>query len=497
MRDGWRPPQEQLADQPALAHRAASGAMWIALGMGSTQLASLLVFAVMARFITPSDFGLISISYLAIYTFKSLVIDNIVIAISRKPQPSDLEYTTSFWLTLAFSTIAASILLFSATAAEQLMSAPGLKEVIRAMSVILLFMGLAHTHEMRLIRSFQFRPLVFRNILGAIGGGGIGIGLALNGYGLAALVIQQIATSGISLALLWAFSSWSPSFRISKKATFEILYFVRSTAPISVISVVNQNLDTFLVAYFVGPATAGAYAIAKRLRLALQLVAATPVNGILFSTLAEVQDDRERLKNVSQRLISLISLICAPIFVGSSSIAHEVISVGFGAQWATAGPIFAVLTLGGIFIALQGFSDTIFILKNRQFWSFYLLLIQTAITVLAFLPIATFGPKYIAVPFIAPYAITFPLSAIAVSRLTGLSSSAWLAAIVPSLLSSAMMFGVVKSIDSGVHFSTDLLRAIVCSVAGAIVYFVGMLIISRGTVVLALRTLWDLSHKRN
>ena len=427
MRDGWRPPQEQLADQPALAHRAASGAMWIALGMGSTQLASLLVFAVMARFITPSDFGLISISYLAIYTFKSLVIDNIVIAISRKPQPSDLEYTTSFWLTLAFSTIAASILLFSATAAEQLMSAPGLKEVIRAMSVILLFMGLAHTHEMRLIRSFQFRPLVFRNILGAIGGGGIGIGLALNGYGLAALVIQQIATSGISLALLWAFSSWSPSFRISKKATFEILYFVRSsTAPISVISVVNQNLDTFLVAYFVGPATAGAYAIAKRLRLALQLVAATPVNGILFSTLAEVQDDRERLKNVSQRLISLISLICAPIFVGSSSIAHEVISVGFGAQWATAGPIFAVLTLGGIFIALQGFSDTIFILKNRQFWSFYLLLIQTAITVLAFLPIATFGPKYIAVPFIAPYAhnVVMPHAVRRlVSRLTGLSSS--------------------------------------------------------------------------
>jgi len=90
---------EPPANQPILAHRATLGAMWIALEMGATQATSLLVFAIMARFVTPSDFGLISISYLAIYTFKSLVIDNVVLAVSRKTQPSDLEYTTSFWLT--------------------------------------------------------------------------------------------------------------------------------------------------------------------------------------------------------------------------------------------------------------------------------------------------------------------------------------------------------------------------------------------------------------
>jgi lipopolysaccharide exporter len=473
--------------QPLLAHRAASGAMWSALDMGGTQLASLLVFAVIARFVTPTDFGLISISYLAIYTLKSLVIDNVVIAVSRKKEPSDLEYATSFWLTLALATLAALALFFSAATAEQLMKAPGLKEIMRAMSVILLFMGLARTHEMRLVRKFEFRTIALRGIVGTITGGAIGIIFAALDYGVAALVIQQIITTGVSLALLWTFSSWTPTLRISRLTILETLHFMRSIAPSSVVSVVNQNCDTFLIAYFFGPASAGAYAIAKRLRLALQLAAVTPISGVLFSTLAEVQDDRDRLKRVSQRLIALISLACAPIFVGSSSIAREAISVGFGAQWVSAGPIFAVLALGGFFAALQNFCDTMFILKNRQIWSFYLLLVQTALAVFLFFPVKLLGSDYIAIPFILPYIITFPFSAILVSRITGVSLSEWATSILPALTSSAIMYGTVKLISANVNFPSYLTQVAVCSVSGAAVYFLAMLIVDRTTVISAFR----------
>ena len=104
-------PAELPAHRQTLGYRAASGAMWIAVEMTSTQITSLLVFAIMARFVTPSDFGLISISYLAVFTVKSLVIDTVVFAVIRKQHPSDLEYTTSFWLTLSFA-VAASLGIF-------------------------------------------------------------------------------------------------------------------------------------------------------------------------------------------------------------------------------------------------------------------------------------------------------------------------------------------------------------------------------------------------
>jgi PST family polysaccharide transporter len=257
---------------------------------------------------------------------------------------------------------------------------------------------------------------------------------------------------------------------------------------------VNQNCDTFLVAYFFGPASIGLYAIAKRLRLALQMVAATPINGVLFTTLAEVQDDRERLKSVSQRMIALICLVCAPIFLGSSSIAREAIALGFGEKWIAAGPIFAVLTLGGFFATLQGFCDSLFILKHRQIWSFYILLIQTALAILLFFLIRAWGPNYLAVPFVLPYAIVFPVLAVLASKLSGLSLSEWLSAVMPSLSSSILMFGAVKFISSSMVFSSNLTHAVICSAAGAVVYLISMLVVGRKTVVSTFRILLKLAY---
>jgi hypothetical protein len=155
-------------------------------------------------------------------------------------------------------------------------------------------------------------------------------------------------------------------------------------------------------------------------------------------------------------------------------------------------PIFTVFALGGFFGTLQGFSDTVFILRNRQIWSFYNILVQTILAVLMFFPIRRLGQDYLAVPFIAPYAVTFPFLAVLVSRLVGLSLSEWLIAIMPSLASSALMFGAVKLMSFSVHFSSDLSQAAFCSAFGAGVYLIAMLMLSRRTVVSAFHLLWGL-----
>jgi lipopolysaccharide exporter len=488
--------EELTATQPKLASRAASGALWIGLEMAGSQVTSLLVFAIMARFINPSDFGLISISYLAIFAFKSLVIDSVVFAVIRKNQASDIEYTTAFWLTVAFAAVASLVFFMSADVVERLMKAPGLKDVIQAMSVILLFMGLARTHEMRLSRFFQFRTLALRAVVGAVLGGGIGIALALLGYGLTALVVQQIATSGISLALLWAVSSWRPSFQVSKASANEILIFMRSMAPTSVISIINQNCDVFLVAYFFGPANAGLYAVAKRLRIALQSVAGTPVNAVALSALAEVQLDHKRLANVSRQMIALISFICAPIFVGSSSLSHEVVVLAFGARWVDASPIFEVLAVSGFFIVLQSFTDAVYTLKNKQLWSFYNLLVYTTLAVLLFFVFRVRGAEFIALAFVLPYLVVFPISALLASRLIELSFLEWLSAIAPATLSSCVMFAVIKELGSSIPFVGLAPRIAAICILGAIVYLPMMLIFGRSTVLGTFRVLQGLLTRR-
>jgi O-antigen/teichoic acid export membrane protein len=488
--------EELAAIQPKLASRAASGALWIGLEMAGSQVTSLLVFAIMARFINPSDFGLISISYLAIFGFKSLVIDSVVFAVIRKKQASDIEYTTAFWLTVAFATIASLVIFMSAGIAERLMRAPGLKDVVQAMSLILFFMGLARTHEMRLARFFQFRALALRAVAGAILGGGIGIVLATLGYGLTALVIQQIATSGISLALLWAASSWRPSFQASKVSANEILTFMRSMVPTSVISIINQNCDVFLVAYFFGPANAGLYAVAKRLRGALQSITGTPVNAVALSALAEVQVDRKRLANVARQMIAMISFICAPIFVGSSSLSHEVVSLAFGPRWSDASPIFEVLAVSGFFIVLQSFTDSVYTLKNKQLWSFYNQLVYTTLAVLLFFVFRGRGAEFIALAFVLPYLVVFPISALLASRLIELSFLEWSSAIAPAVASSCVMFVVIKVVGTSIPFIGLAPRIAAICILGAIVYLPMMLVLGRSTVLGTFRVLRGLLARR-
>lgn len=471
------------ASRFSLTQRVASGAFWISVEMGATQLMSLLVFSIMARFVTPSDFGLISITYLVIYTLKSLIIDNVVVAISRKANPSDDDYSTSFWLTLGLSIAAAICTYLSAGITERLMNSPGLGEVMRSMSVILLFMGLARTHEMRLLRTFQFRTLATRAVVGTLLGGGLGIALASKGYGLDALVAQQVTTSAISLTLLWLTSKWRPSTGVSVNAARQIFGYLKTITPTTITNVVSQNSDTFLVAYFFGPSSAGLYTIAKRLRLALQLMAATPINGVVFSALAEVQDDKKQLENVSQRLLGLISLICAPVFFGSCSIARDAIIICFGEGWIGAAPIFSILTLGAYFVSIQNFVDMVFILKNRQLWSFYNLIIQLAISTLAFYPLSKFGQAYLAIPFVFPYIITFPLIVFLTSKLVHLTLRQWLAALGPSLISSIIMFSFVWLLTLKLSFASASTRVIMSVIVGGTVYLVTMLVIDRRAVL--------------
>src|SRR5215470_7376400 len=94
----------------SLAGLAAKGALWVSLEMAVVQLTSFAVLIVMARLIGPSDFGLMSIAFMAVQSLKYLLLDNVATAVARKPQAEAIDYTTAFWITLALSLVGSLLL---------------------------------------------------------------------------------------------------------------------------------------------------------------------------------------------------------------------------------------------------------------------------------------------------------------------------------------------------------------------------------------------------
>jgi O-antigen/teichoic acid export membrane protein len=465
------PPLEPM---PNLAQRAASSAGWIAIETTLVQGISLLLFAIMARFVSPRDFGLISICFVVLQSSKTLLVDNFASAVIRKSAALTIEYTTAFWITIGFSCMSFAGIEAIAGMVEHLFQAPGLAGVMRHMGVILLAMALGRIHECWMRRHFRFRALAFRSAIGAVVGGAVGLNFALLGYGVQALVIQQVSTSIISLLLLWLSCPWRPEFAFSRIAAIEILRFTLHITPASIVSILTQNCDTVLVGYFFGIESTGIYNMAKRLRLALQLVAAAPVSGVAMPALAETLDDPERLRWFVLRALSITCAICGPVFLGTSAVARDVVLAIFGAHWVAAGPVLAWLAAGGLGAALLSYHDEIFFVCGRPIWSFYISGAYIALAILCFVAGTWLRVNYIAMPFTVPFCLVLPLSAVLTSRLIGLTLAQWARAVASALIGSVAMFVCVRLLSTQLEEIDPLMRLLVVCPCGALIY-VGML----------------------
>jgi len=478
-----------------LKKRAAKGAVWLTIEMIGVQATSFAVFAAMAHFIGPRDFGLISISFVAIQSLQILVIYNVATVAARKQRAIELDYTTTFWVTIGLAILAFFALLAVSGWAERLFKAPGLAPVLQAMSVIILFMGLARTHETWLMRHFHFKSLAIRGLVGAVTGGVVGLTMAVKGFGVIALVGQQVATSVVSVILLWAISPWRPSFRFSIPTAVQIFAFLGSVTPNTLVYAVNQNCDTFLVSFFFGPVSAGVFNIGKRVRLTLQLVIGGPINGVALPTLAEIQDDPERLRRGVLSSLMLICVLSSPVFLGVSAVAHEAVSVIFGQKWMDAVPVLKLLSFSGFAMVVLAYNDNIFILKNRPLWCLYISLTYTLLAIAAVFFCAEMKIDSLALPFVLPYVIVFPLSAMLVSKCLSISPREWIGAMLPGVGSATAMFIVVLLAGRNISGFGDLARlGILCSI-GAAFYLVVIWSIWRDGTKMVIDMLRHMIHK--
>ncbi len=462
-----------------LGRRAASGAIWITLETLGVQATSFAVFAVMARFILPSDVGLIGISISVIYSLKFLVLDNVLTVIVTKERGTDLEYTTGFWINLLFGLGCFVLTFASAGLAEQAFSAPGLAPVMRKLSVLLIFMPLSQTHEAWQWRHLRFRFLAFRALSGAAIGAVVGVTMASLGYGVSALISQQIVTSITSVIFLWIGSPWQPTFDFSRPAAKEIAGFMRSSMPNAVANVVNQNFDTFLVAFFFGTTSVGIYNVGKRVRMALQSVSTRSIVSITLTAFADLQNDRPRLRQVVLKSVMLAVAIGGPIFVGTSAVSKEAIPLLFGDKWASAVPVLALLSLSGLMMTLLAMHDGIFYSQRRPSYAFYVSSLYSLLALVGFVVCSSVGLASLALPFVLPYVLVVPFSVWLMSRRIELRVADWYHACLPGTVSSLIMYGAIRLVDSHLGDLGNLTRLLILVPLGMVVYGAALATVGR------------------
>jgi O-antigen/teichoic acid export membrane protein len=264
--------------------------------------------------------------------------------------------------------------------------------------------------------------------------------------------------------------------------------------PNNLVYATNQNCDTFLVALFFGPISAGFYNVGKRVRLALQLVAGDPIKAIGLPTLAEIQGNPDRLRSGVIKSITVVCALCSPIFVGTSAVSDDAIRVIFGPIWEHSSPVLQFLSIGGLAMVLMTYNDNIFVLKGRPIWCLWLSLCYCILAITAMLICVELKVRCFALPFVLPYVIVLPFSYLLVCKRISIPPHEILRAILPGMSSAAFMFITVKFAGGYYPNYCHILRLLVLCVIGAFSYSLVLCGIWRGTTKLLLDTFRQVRH---
>jgi O-antigen/teichoic acid export membrane protein len=472
---------------PSLGIRATSGAFWIALEMVAVQCLSLIVFSVLAHLLSPHDFGVMAITFTFVYSLKFLAIDQIAVPIIRKLNPTPLDWTTAFWLSIAFGLSATLLLCAFSFAVDPLLHTQGVGAVMRPMSLMLISFCLSRTQEAWLTRHFQQRVLAIRSIAGFVLGAAAGIAAALMGFGVWSLIIQQTVASFTSLGLLWSTTPWRPGFQFCRESSSYILSYVTRISGNTLLNVLSQNMDATLIALFFGTPSVGIYSIGKRLTLALQVIAANPINGVALPALAETQADPLRERRVFLVATQMVFACCAPVFFGAAVVAPPTIVLLFGAKWIGAANIVAWLSVSSLCMIAFGYFGNVLMLRNHPAWLTALTATQTVLSIGLFLLLHAIGWHMIAAPFVLPYIVTVPLCGGLALELLGIHWSQWVKAVGPPIISAVIMAIGVHLLSSTLMTMPALKKVAVLGMAGAVMYGICMLILARETLTTGLR----------
>ncbi|MDT8992597.1 oligosaccharide flippase family protein [Curvibacter sp. APW13] len=332
-------------------------ALWSIIDNLAQQFLSLLVFLILARLISPRDFGVIAVLHVLVTFFRQSVLDAIVLPISRTNEATDELYSWGLGICMLAATLMAAIMIGVTPWASDWFDISELRDILPWMALVVLAYGASAAFEARLIRKLAFRSLAIRSVIAVTTGGIVGIAYALEVGGVMSLVAQQVASSCVALILLIAQSHWTPNLLKGKKNWRRFSPDIYRVSATGFMGFLSSQGDTVLVSVLLGAQATGFYSFAKRLTSSVYLAFGAAVLRLSISAFATAHTDAEALKKAYLRILGTSFFLMLPMLLGLSVLIEPTIHVLFGDAWLPAASIVVLLSALYLLLVVNQVND--------------------------------------------------------------------------------------------------------------------------------------------
>jgi PST family polysaccharide transporter len=309
------------------------------------QLASTIV---LARLLTPRDFGLVAL-VLALVGYAPMLIDfGTGEACTQKARITETQISTLFWLNVAIGLALTIILVGTSGLIARFFGEPALADIALVSSVTFLMLAVSIQHHALMRRVMQFQRIAFIDLATNMIGSAASVVMAFAGFGYWALVAKPIVTSGLSTLGVWASCRWVPGRPRLSADVKDLVGFGFGVTGFTLTDYIARSADRVAIGYFQGPGALGYFQNAYTFYNNLLSVLTDPSHNIVTSGLCKLRNDVDDLRRSWATALSSLIFFAAPAFAVLATTGQDLVVIILGEKWAPAGPLLCIFAVRGI-----------------------------------------------------------------------------------------------------------------------------------------------------
>lgn len=323
--------------------------IWKFLERSGTQIVQFVVSIVLARLLSPEDFGVIALVMIFIQIANIFIKSGFNSALIQKKNADSLDFSSVFWGSLIVTIILYALLFFISPFIADYYERPILEPVLRTLGLTL-FLGVFNSiQEAFIARNMLFKKLFYRSLGAIIPSGIIGIILAYLGFGIWALVAQQLSNTFFICVIMWFTVRWRPEFLFSFKRIKPLFSYGWKLLVSALIDVGYNNLRSLVIGKMFTPATLGFYTRGNQFPNLIVSNINSSIQSVMLPALSKEQDDILRVKKMTRRAIVTSSFIILPLMAWLAATAEPLVLIVLGEKWLPCVPFLQIYCINYAF----------------------------------------------------------------------------------------------------------------------------------------------------
>ncbi len=350
----------------SLKKKTVKGTLWSTVERFSVQGIIFVVMIIMARILTPADYGLVGMLTIFIAISQSLIDSGFSQALIRKQDRSEIDNSTVFYFNIGVGIILYNILFFSAPLIAKFYNEPLLIPITRTIGLSLILNSLVVVQRAILTVQLDFKTQAKASLSGAIISGVIGIWMAYSGFGVWAIVWQQISNFAVITALLWVLSKWKPIWAYSWKSFKGLFSFGSKLLASGLLDTMYRNIYLIVIGKVFKASDLGYYTRANQ----FADFASSNITGIFqrvtYPVLCTIQEDDKRLAEVYRKLLKTSAFVIFPLMLGLAAVASPMVITILTEKWLYSAVLLQILCFSQMWFPVHAINLNLLQVKGRS-----------------------------------------------------------------------------------------------------------------------------------